>query len=385
LAFGRFRALINRRVRYRITRTGLVFFLSLLVTGAVAFVSGNNLLFLIFAAMLALLLISGFLSRLVLAGLEIELLLPEHVAARMPSSARIRIRNIKRFTPSFSIGVTGIGGDSQTATILTNPLYFPLIPGNRTVEATAAVTFPRRGSHKENVFVLSTSFPFGFLHKTAHVNLRSETVVYPAMTAGPQIVELSEALAGEADTSVRGIGRDFYRIRPYEANDSARHVDWKSTAHTGSLQVREFTRDRQRRVEVFLDPRIPPGGEAAFERIVESCAFLLWHLADSGQDCLFRSGTFSCTLEGPIAVYDILKFLALIEPSVLRVSSDKINPGFMMPDESGNDESRHDESSLQILFTAHDFTAHDAGEEYAQYPGLRPGVIIADPSHCNAP
>jgi hypothetical protein len=118
---------------------------------------------------------------------------------------------------------------------------------------------------------------------------------------------------------------------------------------------------------------------------VESCAFLLWHLADSAQDCLFRSGTFSCTLESPIAVYDILKFLALIEPSVLRVSSDKINPGFMMPDESGNDESRHDEPSLQILFTAHDFTAQDAGEEYAQYPGLRPGVIIADPSHCNAP
>src|SRR5580700_3387742 len=116
------------RLRYRMTSGGFLFVVALALTGAGAFLSGNNLLFLVFSAMLALLLVSGFISRLVLAGLELELLLPEHVSARMPTSARIRIRNLKRLTPSFSIELSGTA-------ILKDPVYFPLIPGRATVEA----------------------------------------------------------------------------------------------------------------------------------------------------------------------------------------------------------------------------------------------------------
>ena len=58
------------------------------VVGLAAFVSGNNLLFLLFAALLATMLISGFVSRLGLAGLELNLELPEHVAARRPVRGR---------------------------------------------------------------------------------------------------------------------------------------------------------------------------------------------------------------------------------------------------------------------------------------------------------
>ena len=66
------RALIRRRIRYHVAPGGALFLLALILTGAAAFLSGNNLLFLIFAATLALLLVSGFLSRLVLSGLELE-------------------------------------------------------------------------------------------------------------------------------------------------------------------------------------------------------------------------------------------------------------------------------------------------------------------------
>ena len=44
----------------------------------------------------------------------------------------------------------------------------------------------------------------------------------------------------------RGRGHDFYRIRPYETLESARHVDWKATAHTRDLQVREYAGNRNR-------------------------------------------------------------------------------------------------------------------------------------------
>src|SRR5665213_2209664 len=98
--FTMLRNLIHRRVQYRITRIGALFVLAVALTGAASFLSANNLLFLIFSAMLALLLVSGFLSRLALSGLELELFLPEHVSARTPTPARVRIRNLKRLTPS---------------------------------------------------------------------------------------------------------------------------------------------------------------------------------------------------------------------------------------------------------------------------------------------
>lgn len=302
------------RFNDRITRGGILFVIALLATGAGAFITGNNLLFLIFSAMLALLLVSGFLSRLVLAGLEIELLLPEHVFARTPMAARVRIRNLKRLTPSFSIELAGLG----------DPVYFPLIPGRGTIEAAGQLVFPRRGRHHENLFVISTAFPFGFLRKSTTVALRRETVVYPAVLdlergVRERMQPLLDAVTGELESGTRGEGRDFYRIRPYEPQDSARHVDWKSTAHTGGLQVREFTRDQDRAVEIFFDRRTPPDSHEPFEHLVEDCAFLLWELAGRDARIWMRSQRgFAMAVPEEGDSYDLMRFLALVEPMVVR-------------------------------------------------------------------
>lgn len=317
--------------------------LALALTGAGAFLSGNNLLFLVFSAMLALLLVSGFISRLVLAGLELELLMPEHVSARMPTSTRIRLRNLKRLTPSFSIELSGSADTVRnTPSILKNAVYFPLIPGGATIETAVHVVFPYRGRHRENLFAIATKFPFGFLRKSTTVALRRDTIVYPALEPRPGMEVLLDSIAGELESHLRGDGRDFYRIRPYEAQDSARHVDWKSSAHTGNLQVREFTRDRQRTVEIFFDRRIAPGQQDRFEELVESCAFLVWRLADRDASMWFRSQRFSLSLPDEGDVYDLLKFLALVEP--------------LMPPKKGDDsepmESPAGEESLQVVFSA---------------------------------
>src|SRR6266852_6284498 len=89
------RAKVRRRIRYRITRGGLLFTLAVAVVAAAATVSANNLLFLILATMLATLLVSGFISRLCLAGLELVLLLPEHISAGRAARAKLCVRNLK--------------------------------------------------------------------------------------------------------------------------------------------------------------------------------------------------------------------------------------------------------------------------------------------------
>src|SRR5579884_755866 len=235
-------------VRHQVTRAGLLFTAACLLVAMAAFASANNLLFLILAAMLATFMVSGLISRLSLAGLELDFVLPEHIAARRKLSGRIVLRNVKSWMPSFSIHVTAPGNSG-----LRTPLYFPVIPGGGAIDEPVDLYFEKRGSYRENSFRFATRYPFGFAERRINVLLRREVVVYPPIDAQPGFEALLIALTGAIESWSRGRGHDFYRIRPYEALESARHVDWKATAHTGELQVREFAREQEQTLALCLD------------------------------------------------------------------------------------------------------------------------------------
>ena len=78
--------------------------LSVLVIAIAALNTGNNLLFIIVAAMLAALLVSGLASSIVLFGLNLKVTLPENVFAGRPCLGTITVRNDGRL-PSFSVSV----------------------------------------------------------------------------------------------------------------------------------------------------------------------------------------------------------------------------------------------------------------------------------------
>src|SRR5207247_4737904 len=158
---------LQRGVKYRVTRGGFLFTMAVALVGAAAVASANNLLFLVVATMLSVLLVSGLVSRLGLAGLELDFALPEHVSVGRTVASTLAVRNLKGWMPSFSIHVAGVAEESIEGTppILTSAIYFPIIPGRATLEETVAVRFYRRGAHRQNSFTFSTRFPFGFLEK----------------------------------------------------------------------------------------------------------------------------------------------------------------------------------------------------------------------------
>ena len=310
--WDRLRDVVTRRIRYKITRGGLLFSFAILVVGLGAIVSANNLLFLIVAAMLATLLVSGLVSRLCLAALELDFLVPEHVCAGRSVPGKLFVRNQKWFMPSFSVRVEGIR--APAGPVLKSGVYFPLIAGRATLEETVDVRFPRRGAYRENGFAFSTAFPFGFLEKSARVTLRREMIVYPSIDPKAGFDDLLAGIAGEIETHCRGLGRDFYRIRPYQATESARHVDWKASAHVGALQVREFAREQEQTVEIFLDRDLPHELDTWFEHAVDCCAFLAWSLSNRGVAIHFRSNGFDIRQPEECDIYTILKYLALVYP-----------------------------------------------------------------------
>lgn len=291
------------------TRMGLLFTLTCLVVALAAFSSANNLLFLILAAMLSTLMISGFVSKLSLAGLALDFLLPDHICAKRKVIGRIVIQNDKRWMSSFSIHLAGYGQNSISA-----PLYFPVIPGGALAEQPVELYFDRRGSYRENSFRFSTQFPFGFAERRINVFVRREVLVYPSIDPQPGFDSLLISLIGEVESLYRGQGSDFYRIRPYEALETARHVDWKATAHTGDLQVREFAREQELSISFFLDLDVSDQQSAWFENAVDCCAFLAWNMAQSQRRIRFRTQATDIQVPGDGDIYTILKYLAIVAP-----------------------------------------------------------------------
>jgi uncharacterized protein (DUF58 family) len=310
---------LAKRIRYKITRGGVLFTAAILVVGWGA-------------AMMATLLVSGLVSRLCLAALELDFLVPEHAPARREIPGKLYVRNQKWLMPSFSIRVEGVREPDSPA--LKSGVYFPLIAAGTTVEETLDVCFPRRGAYRQNTFAFSTSFPFGFLEKSARVTTQREMIVYPSIDPHPGFEHLLAGIAGEIETHYRGLGRDFYRIRPYEALESARHVDWKASAHVGSLQIREFAREKEQTVEMFLDRDIPQSLDHWFEHAIECCAFLAWRLSTQGACIHFRSNGYEFRQPEDGDIYTILKYLALVYAQT-----------------GSAQEAPLDETSYQIVFT----------------------------------
>ena len=84
---------------YEVTKVGVMYVLVTLVIGIAALNTGNNLLYIVVAAMLAAMLVSGVVSALGLRGLELDVRLPEHVFAGRAVAGRILLRNPRRFLP----------------------------------------------------------------------------------------------------------------------------------------------------------------------------------------------------------------------------------------------------------------------------------------------
>ncbi len=102
---------------------------------------------------------------------------------------------------------------------------------------------------------------FGFVEDTVDLRLRLRVRAYPRVL--PWVIEavrmLGEAEGGEGGGQRRataGRGEDYYQTREYESGDSTRRIDWKATARTYKLMVKEF-RDVEGSPHVICDLRSP--------------------------------------------------------------------------------------------------------------------------------
>jgi uncharacterized protein (DUF58 family) len=333
---------------FEITREGMAYLGVALVIGIAALNTTNNLLFIVLAAMLGAMVVSGFASAAILRRLELDVSVPEIAFAGKPITAHVRLHNPRAVVPAFSVRVTSRmksrkkkkpgwewhktefvfprenhwlrlpdyalrrkALQQQSPPIFENPVYFTFVPPRATLDAQIELKFSRRGRHTQDSFYLATRFPFSFLIKSRRVKLDRELLVYPALLQSEDFLEMLPMIMGEYPTMQPGRGTELYRIREHTPKDPARFVDWKAAAKTGSLKVREFAREDERRLRIIFDNAAPGAvSPDAYENGVSVAASLAWHFTGEGVDLSYAAQSYS----GGPHLYDFLSYLAVVKP-----------------------------------------------------------------------
>lgn len=298
----------NYATRTSVTSEGLLFLSLVTIVGVAAWNTENNLLYLILSAMLAFIVASGTVSRWMLRDLAVKLRFPDHLYAGQPARLSVTLDNKKPLIPSCSITVEAHAARDEgaaAAPVLTKrrrrgakaeaPLrlaHFIVVPPRSEARQVVEQTFDRRGRYRIDGFTLVTRFPSGFFKKWRRVSAEGEIVVFPRVRPVDDFFHTLPMLAGSAESAAKGEGIDLHSLRDYRTSDHLRRIDWKASAKTRRVMVRETLDEEDRRLMIFFDPSRPPldGAEAEaefaekFERAVEAAASLADHFVGEGSD-----------------------------------------------------------------------------------------------------
>jgi len=281
--------LLRFAIRTSVTVEGLLFIVFLAIIGFAAWNNGNNLLYLVLSAMLAFLIAANMLARMSLADVSIQLRFPDHIFAGETSYISITLLNHKRFMPSYSLVVQALAdeddkirddeedGSNINETVASQRLsgrpapaagsglnklaYFVLAPARSSAKQRIEHIFPVRGRYPITGFRIATKFPAGFFKKWRRIDATGEILVYPKPQPLDDFYHALPMLAGQIQSHARGSGDDLYGIRRYHPSDHMRYIDWKATAKSMAMMVREHMREDEWRLTIVFDTTMPEGSE----------------------------------------------------------------------------------------------------------------------------
>jgi uncharacterized protein (DUF58 family) len=291
---------------YHVTREGWIYFGTLMVVGFAAINTSNNLLYIVLSALLAVVVLSGFMSALNFRSIRTTLRLPTHCFAGEPFPITIQVRNEKTLFPTFSISF-----EPATDTAFRfSGFYVPLMRGLEQTSRTEHAMLPARGRFELDHVKGSSRYPFGFFRKDRNYPVEAECICYPEILPKEELNLTSMDLGGSNERFARGLGHDLYTIRDYVRSDSARHVHWKASAKTSTLKTREYAVEEVRQVTLALDRFGDADDADGFERLVSLAASLTYHLANDGIELKFITDEWQGR-----GLEAILEYLALVEMS----------------------------------------------------------------------
>lgn len=313
-------ALMRKRSRLRppralqATRAGWCFIAIIIGVGFAALNTGNNLLYLVLALMLAFLVLSGLLSETSLRGIRIERSLPREIFAASPNRVVLCVHNGQRRNSSFAITIED-RLDTASGLEVAGRTFVLRVEAGSSEHRSYLFEPARRGEIEFDGFRVSTRFPFGLFVKSRELDLPARAIVYPAVVRLPPGAEaVASATTDEEPSGASNQGGEIAGLREFEPGDSLLRVHWRSSARAGRLLVGE--REGIAAAEFEVQLRLPPDTPETLveERVAVAASQVVTHL-ELGRRVGLRSRT---TLFAPATGFahrsELLCFLARVAP-----------------------------------------------------------------------
>jgi len=295
-----------RRISF--TSGGAAFTLGTMAVGFAAMNTGNNLLYLLWGAMLGFIIVSSWLSEQAIRDLRVERRHSHAVTVGHDFRIVYEVVNRKRHLPSLAVEISEEGLPERAFMAHVGPL------GHATTRSVNS--FVRRGIYPLRTLTLSTGFPFGLFKKERDLQLPAEVVVWPRTDRRIREPAPGVGRAPRAGVNARGAAgtRGEYRsLRSYRVGDDPRDIHWRSSARLRQPVIREYERDGADTRWICLDVRGEPGGEAA-EVAIEVAAALAARAVETNRAfALVAGGHLIEPGEGPGQLERALDLLARID------------------------------------------------------------------------
>lgn len=308
----------------RITKVGLWYVLFTVLVAIAATNTGNNALYMVLAAMLAVLACSGLVSRQNVRGLAVHVEPPGEVFARTPARLGFTLAHRARLMPRWSLLFSLDPGGP--------PLLVPYLPRGGASRGEIEVMLPKRGLHTLTAAHVASLFPFGFFRKGVRYRLGAELLVFPELFAAGTRREDESGEHGDESSRRVGWGHELHSLRGFRQGDDPRSIHWKQSARTGALVYMEREAEDSRRLAILFDNGVGRlEGEAAerrFERLVsEAATAAVDHLARGWEVELVTRDRTLPFAAGSRQRWNLLEALALLGPAApaagALVSSDR--------------------------------------------------------------
>jgi uncharacterized protein (DUF58 family) len=245
---------VRRKPSLDFSLTGLVYCSMMMFMGLAAINSQANLLFGVFGLMIGVLVISGYISRVVLRKLYVHREMPEAMVVGEVGTIRYDFENRKRFWPSLSVGLAEIDG---VEAFTKQPCTYLLHAASRMNASVPTQVIPkRRGVHAMGRYQISTSFPFGFIKRAIERVQPDTVVVYPPIAqVSPKLLQMTRSAekSGATMRPRRGGQDEFYGVKEYREGENPRLIYWKRSARTGVLVSKEMTQVAPPRLVILVD------------------------------------------------------------------------------------------------------------------------------------